>query len=155
MPLSFSCRDCPLVGLQPLLLSRRTISPPPRPALVATLVLPPVRPLSRHAMRLSLRIASAAALIIFALLLINRNLHPDGEIPQSIWRFDTTSFRAALRQQQPTQDPPAPRKWGTGTGLRPSLNYQTTPIEVPNEGIIVMGKKQDEDTAWVSAELAE
>ncbi|KAJ5378109.1 uncharacterized protein N7496_005518 [Penicillium cataractarum] len=103
-------------------------------------------------MRLSLRVGSAAALIIVTLFLFSRRLTTE-QTPKSFWRFDTTSFRAALRPQ-PAQDVRG-RKWGAGTGNSAVLTFQTTPIEIPNEGIIVMGKLREEDTAWVSAELAE
>jgi hypothetical protein len=102
-------------------------------------------------MRLSLRVGAAAALIIVTLILISRRVGTE-QTPKSFWRFDTTSFRAALRQ--PAHDVRG-RKWGAGTGDSAVLTFQTTPIEIPNEGIIVMGKLREEDTAWVSAELAE
>lgn len=105
-------------------------------------------------MRLSLRVGSAAALIIFALVLLNRQFSAPGHSPQSFWKFDTTTFRAAFRPQPPVQDA-SHRKWGVGTGNTIALSYQTTPIVVPDEGIIVMGKLREEDTAWVSQELAE
>lgn len=106
-------------------------------------------------MRLSLRIGLAAALIIFALVLINRQLHTVGQAPQSFWHFDTTSFRASLRQPQQTTQDGIHRKWGGGSKKLLGLTYQTTPIEVPNAGVIVMGKLREENTAWVSAEVAE
>lgn len=105
-------------------------------------------------MRLSLRVGSAAALIILIIILANRQYAKPGHSPESFWRFDTTSFRSAFRRQPPVQDANR-RKWGVGTGNTVSLNFQTTPIDVPNEGIIVMGKLREEDTAWVSQELAE
>ncbi|KAJ5152651.1 uncharacterized protein N7482_009129 [Penicillium canariense] len=105
-------------------------------------------------MRLSLRVGSAAALIIFTLVLLNRRFDTGKQSPKAFWQFDTTSFRAALRPQS-EQAHAARRKWGTGTNNAAVLTYQNTPIEVPNEGIIVMGKLREEDTAWVSAELAE
>jgi hypothetical protein len=103
-------------------------------------------------MRLSHRVGSAAALIILALFLLIRRLSAQ-ESPKSFWRFDTTSFRVALRPQ-PAQEA-SHRKWGAGTGRSNVLTYQQTPIVIPDEGIIVMGKLREEDTAWVSAELAE
>jgi hypothetical protein len=106
-------------------------------------------------MRLSLRIGLAAALIIVALVLINRQLHTVGQAPQSFWHFDTTSFRAALRPPQQTTQDGIRRKWGSGSKKLLGLTYQTTPIEVPNAGVIVMGKLREENTAWVSAEVAE
>ncbi|KAJ5640160.1 uncharacterized protein N7484_008022 [Penicillium longicatenatum] len=106
-------------------------------------------------MRLSLRIGLAAALIIVALVLINRQLHTVGQAPQSFWHFDTTSFRVALRPPQQTTQDGIRRKWGGGSKKLLGLTYQTTPIEVPNAGVIVMGKLREENTAWVSAEVAE
>lgn len=103
-------------------------------------------------MRLSLRVGSATALIILALFLLSRRYHAEDHIPRSFWTFDTTSFRAALRPQ--TQGA-GPRKWGIGTTHPVELKYKTTQIVVPDEGIIVMGKLREEDTAWVSQELAE
>lgn len=104
-------------------------------------------------MRLSLRVGSAAVLIIVALFLLNRRFHAEVHIPRSFWTFDTTSFRAALRPQ--TQQDASHRKWGIGTAHKVELNYEQTQIVVPDEGIIVMGKLREEDTAWVSQELAE
>lgn len=103
-------------------------------------------------MRLAIRVGSAAVLIVFALVLLNRRYHPERS-PASFWHFDTTSFRSALRPQ--SQVSTTRRKWGIGTDRKNGVTYQNTAIEVPNEGIIVMGKMRDEDTAWVSAELAE
>lgn len=106
-------------------------------------------------MRLAIRIGSAAVLIIISLLLLNRRYHAvDVPAPKSFWHFDTTTFRAAFHANPPQQDS-SRRKWGVGTGHTVSIDYHTTPIEVPNEGIIVMGKLRDEDTSWVSSELAE
>jgi hypothetical protein len=92
-------------------------------------------------------------LIFFALVLLNNRYHPSRS-PASFWHFDTTSFRSALRPHAQTTTT-ARRKWGIGTDRTNGVTYQNTPIEVPNDGIIVMGKLRDEDTAWVSAELAE
>lgn len=103
-------------------------------------------------MRLSLRVGSAAVLIILFLIVASRQYSSPGQSPQSFWHFDTTSFRSAFRPQFADAHR---RKWGIGTGNTVALNYQVTPIEVPNEGIIVMGKLREEDTAWVSQELAE
>ncbi|CAI7569515.1 unnamed protein product [Penicillium pancosmium] len=104
-------------------------------------------------MRLAIRVGSAAVLIFFALVLLNNRYHPSRS-PASFWHFDTTSFRSALRPHTQTTTT-ARRKWGIGTDRTNGVTYQNTPIEVPNDGIIVMGKLRDEDTAWVSAELAE
>lgn len=105
-------------------------------------------------MRLSLRIAAAAVLIIIGLVVLNRQYPTQGQSPVSIWHFDTTSFRAAFRANPPVEDANR-RKWGIGTKKKAPANYLTTPIEVPNEGIIVIGKLHEEDTAWVGQELAE
>ncbi|KAJ5219611.1 hypothetical protein N7468_008815 [Penicillium chermesinum] len=44
---------------------------------------------------------------------------------------------------------------GTGSSNKVNLDWSKTPIEVPNEGVIVMGRMRDQDTAWVGAELSE
>ncbi|KAJ5151631.1 hypothetical protein N7492_009926 [Penicillium capsulatum] len=106
-------------------------------------------------MRLAIRIGSAALLIIVSLLLLNRRYQAVAvPVPKSFWHFDTTTFRAAFNANPPKQDS-SYRKWGVGTGQLVALDYKTTKIEVPNEGIIVMGKLRAEDTSWVSSELAE
>lgn len=102
-------------------------------------------------MRLSLRVASVAALILVAFFFLGRQLG-GVQTPKSFWRFDTTSYRASPR---PPQSDVSRRKWGLGTDKSNVLTYQNTPIDIPNEGIIVIGKRREEDTAWVSAELAE
>lgn len=104
-------------------------------------------------MRLSLRIGSAAVLIIFGFIFFNRRVLPEGPHPSSFWHFDTTDFRSVFHPPPPTQD--SRRKWGMGTGHKVELTYQNTPIVVPDEGIIVIGKLREEDTTWVSQELAE
>lgn len=106
-------------------------------------------------MRLSLRIGSAAVLILLAVVLFTRHYSPPGEVANFPWRFDTPSLRAAFRPQPAPAKGASRRKWGVGTAKTVALKYQTTPIEVPNEGIIVMGKLREEDTGWVSGELAE
>lgn len=106
-------------------------------------------------MRLAIRIASAAALIIFSLVFLNRRYTTiEVSVPKSFWHFDRATFRAAVNRNPPQQDS-SRRKWGVGTGHAVSVDYKTTQIEVPNEGIIVIGKLRDEDTSWVSSELAE
>lgn len=106
-------------------------------------------------MRLSLRIASAAVLIIIGLVVFTRQYPPEpGQTPQSFWHFDTTSFRSPFRANPPVEESHH-RKWGVGTGKIAPANYLKTPIVVPDEGIIVIGKLREEDTAWVSQELAE
>jgi hypothetical protein len=105
-------------------------------------------------MRLSLRIGCTAVIIILGFIGFNGRALPQGPSPSSFWHFDTTDFRSVFRPQPPPQDA-SRRKWGTGTGHKAELTYQETPIEVPNEGIIVIGKLREEDTAWVSQELAE
>jgi hypothetical protein len=105
-------------------------------------------------MRLSIRIGAAAALIILTLVLVNRNMKTKGESIQDIWHFDTGSFRTSIRTK-PKQDPGSQRKWRIASDNKPALLYQTTDITVPNQGVIVMGKRKEEDTVWVAAELAE
>ncbi|KAJ5667743.1 hypothetical protein N7523_007459 [Penicillium sp. IBT 18751x] len=105
-------------------------------------------------MRLSLRIGSAAVLIILGFILFNRRVLPKGPHPSSFWHFDTTDFRSVFHPRPSTQDS-SRRKWGSGTGHTVELTYQNTPIVVPDEGIIVIGKLREEDTTWVSQELAE
>ncbi|KAJ6153622.1 hypothetical protein N7470_006581 [Penicillium chermesinum] len=106
-------------------------------------------------MRLSLRVGSAAVLIIIALFVINRNLPTVDQAPKRFWHFDTTSFRAPTLRPQETPQEAARRKWGTGSSNKVNLDWSKTPIEVPNEGVIVMGRMRDQDTAWVGAELSE
>ncbi|KAJ5833915.1 hypothetical protein N7474_002226 [Penicillium riverlandense] len=89
-------------------------------------------------MRSSVRIGSAAALICVALILIYSSGHGD-------------HARSLLRIEKPSSH----RKWNIGTNTKAQLTYQTRPIDVPNIGSIIMGKLKSEDTAWVSAELAE
>lgn len=93
-------------------------------------------------MRSSIRIGSAAALIIVALILIYHNRHGDHAL--SLLKTDS-----ALQQSS------SHRKWNMGTNTKAQLTYQTRPIDVPNIGSIIMGKLRSEDTTWVSAELAE
>lgn len=106
-------------------------------------------------MRLSLRIASATVLIIIGLFVFTRQYPAEpGQLPQTIWHFDTTSFRSPFRPNPPVEGSHR-RKWGVGTEKVAPANYLKTPIVVPDEGIIVIGKLREEDTAWVSQELAE
>jgi len=105
-------------------------------------------------MRLLLRIGFAAVLIVLAFIVFNRRALPVAPSPSSFWHFDTSDFRSMFHPAPPSQDTPR-RKWGVGTGHKVDMTYQETPIEVPNEGIIVIGKLREEDTTWVSQELAE
>jgi hypothetical protein len=106
-------------------------------------------------MRLSLRIGAALALIIVTLVLVNRSLKPEAQSLQDLWRFDTAAFRAALKPKEPEEDPAARRKWRVASDNKPALVYQTTQIEVPNQGALVMAKLKAEDTSWASGELSE
>lgn len=90
-------------------------------------------------MRSSIRIGSAAALIIVALILIYHSRHGD-----NAWS-SSKSDSAAHKH----------RKWNIGTNTKAQLTYQTQLIDVPNIGSIIMGKLRTDDTTWVSAELAE
>lgn len=106
-------------------------------------------------MRLAIRILAAALLLFVSLFLLNRRYNAvEVPVPKSFWHFDTTTFRAAFNPNPPKLDS-SRRKWGVGTGHAMAVDYKTTQIQVPNEGVIVMAKLRDEDTSWVSAELAE
>lgn len=105
-------------------------------------------------MRLALRIGSAALLIIVSLYFFYRRSNTlIVSNPKSLWHFDTTSFPAVFRANPPEHDS-SHRKWGVATDNMMSVQYQTTPVVFSNEGIVVMGKLRDEDTAWVPTELA-
>lgn len=105
-------------------------------------------------MRLSIRIGAAAALIVITVLLFNRSLRTESEHLKDLLHFDTGSFRTSLKPK-PEDDSSAHRKWRVASDNKPALVYQTTDIQVPNQGAIVMGKLKEEDTSWVSGELAE
>jgi hypothetical protein len=105
-------------------------------------------------MRPAIRIGSAALLIVTALYLFyHRSNTLSVSDPKSLWHFDRTSFRAVFRANPPQEDS-SRRKWGVGSNNVVSVKYETTPISFSNEGIIVMGKLRDEDTAWVPGDLA-
>ncbi|KAJ5960710.1 uncharacterized protein N7479_007860 [Penicillium vulpinum] len=105
-------------------------------------------------MRLSLRVSAAVALIILSLILVTRSLKTKGESIQDMLHFDTGSFRTSLRPKS-RPDPASVRKWRVASDNKPALVYQTTDITVPNLGAIVVGKRKEEDTAWITGELAE
>lgn len=105
-------------------------------------------------MRLSIRIGAATALIVLIIVLFNHSFRKEGEHLKDLLHFDTGSFRTALKPK-PEEDPSGRRKWRIASDNKPSLVYQTTDIQVPNQGAIVMGKLKEEDTSWVSGELAE
>jgi hypothetical protein len=105
-------------------------------------------------MRLSLRVGAAAALIVLTIVLFNRSLRTEGEHLKDLLHFDTSSFKTAHRAK-PEDDSNSRRKWRVASDNKPALVYQTTDIQVPNQGAIIMGKLREEDTSWVSGELAE
>jgi hypothetical protein len=105
-------------------------------------------------MRLSLRICAAAALIVLTIVLFNRSLRTESKHLKDLLHFDTGSFKNPLQPKIEDESNPR-RKWRVASDNKPALVYQTTDIEVPNQGAIVIGKLKEEDTSWVSGELAE
>ncbi|KAH8433797.1 DUF3431 domain-containing protein [Aspergillus melleus] len=112
-------------------------------------------------MRLSYRVG-LAALFIFAVVLIKRHLDflQDDTRPQSVWQLNLGGNSGSQQQQQQQQQPQNPADQGSkGPVVNPPVKaqptYETTPIIVPNDRVIVMAKLAAEDTAWVSIELAE
>lgn len=165
-------------------------------------------------MGLSYRVASAALLLILAIVLIKRHLDytQNESFVQPFWQFSSPSPSEASLQASPV--PPAShqfvpgqpvvpesftphaantangasvnqnqnknvgsigksgrpgfgrgREKGAGRpdskpgGNRKVLNkkplYETTPITIPNDRVIVMARMSDQDTSWVRQELAE
>ena len=105
-------------------------------------------------MRLSLRVGAAAALTVLTIVLFSRSLRTEGELLKDLLHFDTGSFKTALQPKVEDDSNPR-RKWRVASDNKPALVYQTTDIQVPNQGAIVMGKLKEEDTSWVSGELSE
>ncbi|OJK01352.1 hypothetical protein ASPACDRAFT_77125 [Aspergillus aculeatus ATCC 16872] len=131
-------------------------------------------------MRLSYRIGTAALLIV-AIFLIKRHLDlvQDDSRVQSGWSFNGVSggpgsSDAATNDKSKDATVPASKEEipvvgggkkdqpaaaaddnddGIALGSRPV--YETTPIIVPNDRVIVMAKLAAEDTAWVSNDLAD
>ncbi|KAA8650268.1 hypothetical protein EYZ11_006098 [Aspergillus tanneri] len=101
-------------------------------------------------MRLSYRVG-LAALFIFAIFLIKRHLDflQDDTRAQSFWPLN-------INGNPGTHETPNGR---ASQGKEPLIvtqpTYETTPIIVPNDRVIVMAKLAAEDTSWVSIELAE
>ncbi|KAL5341020.1 hypothetical protein BJX70DRAFT_85524 [Aspergillus crustosus] len=101
-------------------------------------------------MRLSYRIG-VAALVISLLFLLGRVFHvgPQGPHSRKSWVFNVGS------RPDPAELASWKSRWSIGeSGVLPQT-YDTTPIVVPNDRIIVMAKLSTEDTNWVSAELGE
>ncbi|PLB44894.1 hypothetical protein P170DRAFT_440099 [Aspergillus steynii IBT 23096] len=110
-------------------------------------------------MRLSYRVG-LAALFIFAVVLIKRHLDflQDDTRPQSVWQLNLGGNSGSQQQEQQQQQ--APNQGSNGPAVNPPVKiaqptYETTPIIVPNDRVIVMAKLAAEDTSWVSNELAE
>lgn len=131
-------------------------------------------------MRLSYRIGTAALLIV-AIFLIKRHLDlvQDDSRVQSGWSYNgvsggSGSSEPAANDKSKDATIPASKEElpvvgggkkdqsaaaaddnddGIALGSRPV--YETTPIIVPNDRVIVMAKLAAEDTAWVSNDLAE
>ncbi|KAL5357602.1 hypothetical protein BJX96DRAFT_144842 [Aspergillus floccosus] len=110
-------------------------------------------------MRLSVRIASAA-LLILAIVLIKRHLdglQDDDRVQSAFWHWDflknppstapdhSNHPNPDIINQSAFDEPPE----------RPPPIYETTPIIVPNDRVIVIAKLSSEDTSWVSNDLAE
>ncbi|PWY75430.1 hypothetical protein BO70DRAFT_318780 [Aspergillus heteromorphus CBS 117.55] len=128
-------------------------------------------------MRLSYRVG-AAALIIFAIILIKRHLdliQDDAQV-QSGWHFgsftgessDSSSSSSNGNTDTASTKPKSkPKLTGDKTpddyvngnqkddALASRPVYETTPIIVPNDRVIVMAKLASEDTSWVSSDLNE
>lgn len=133
-------------------------------------------------MRLSYRIG-AAALIILAIILIKRHLDlvQDDARVQSGWSFSSFSAESAADGSSSSSNNVNSGNDGVSTpkNSKPILTgndksnsngktkgssddsavsrplYETTPIIVPNDRVIVMAKLSTEDTSWVSNDLAE
>lgn len=101
-------------------------------------------------MRLSVRIG-AAALIVCLIIVVGRlfNVGPEVPRPPAPWIFNVGS------RPDPSELEKWKSRWPQGeSGVRPQ-HYDTSEIVVPNDRIIVMARKSNEDTSWVSADLAE
>lgn len=106
-------------------------------------------------MRLSYRVG-LAALLIFGVVLIKRHLDffQDDTRSQSVLQLNVGGNFGSQQQQTPAEP------GSNGPVANPPVKiaqpiYETTPIIVPNDRVIVMAKLAAEDTAWVSNELAE
>lgn len=101
-------------------------------------------------MRLSYRIG-AAALLVTLVFLVGRLFNFGSQVPRprTPWVFNVGS------RPDPTELASWKSRWSTAeSGVNPQ-NYDSTPIIVPNDRIIVMAKLAAEDTNWVSADLTE
>lgn len=101
-------------------------------------------------MRLSYRIGAAGLLITSIFLLIRLfDLAPQVRRPRTLWSFNVGS------RPDSSEIASWKSKWSKSeSGVSPQ-HYETTPIVVPNDRIIVMAKLSTEDTNWVSADLTE
>ncbi|KAL4773152.1 hypothetical protein BDW60DRAFT_28498 [Aspergillus nidulans var. acristatus] len=101
-------------------------------------------------MRLSYRIG-AAALLVTLVFLVGRLFNFGSQVPRprTPWVFNVGS------RPDPTELASWKSRWSTAeSGVNPQ-NYDSTPIIVPNDRIIVMAKLAAEDTNWVSADLTD
>ena len=110
-------------------------------------------------MRLSVRIASAT-LLILAIFLIKRHLdglQDDARVQSAFWHWDF--FKNPQSASPDHSNPPNPDIINQSAldepPERPPPTYETTPIIVPNDRVIVIAKLASEDTSWVSNDLAE
>ncbi|EAW13505.1 DUF3431 domain-containing protein [Aspergillus clavatus NRRL 1] len=108
-------------------------------------------------MRLSYRVGSAA-LLILTFFLIKRHLNTiqDDSLVQSLWQFTNVPEESL---PEPVVTPASHQEmiYATPTaGKEPSTpTFETTPIIVPNDRVIVIAKLSREDTAWVGIDLGE
>ncbi|KAE8151663.1 hypothetical protein BDV25DRAFT_89756 [Aspergillus avenaceus] len=103
-------------------------------------------------MRLSIRVGSAA-LLILAIFLIKRHIdsiEDDLRIPlSSFWRYSGSSTATSSSSQGEKASET------TDTINVPIQTYETVPIVVPNDRALVMAKLASEDTSWVANDLNE
>ncbi|KAL4977676.1 hypothetical protein BDW66DRAFT_158761 [Aspergillus desertorum] len=101
-------------------------------------------------MRLSYRIG-AGALLVTLVFLLGRLFSFGAQVPRprTPWVFNVGS------RPDPAELASWKSRWSTAeSGVAPQ-NYDSTPIIVPNDRIIVMAKLAAEDTNWVSADLTD
>ncbi|KAF9894442.1 hypothetical protein FE257_007945 [Aspergillus nanangensis] len=109
-------------------------------------------------MRLSYRVGSAA-LLILGIFLIKRHLDliQDDSRIQSFWQFNYLGDSSHTDNSKNTVEgqTPFPSDTGRDSSHRARPIYETTPIIVPNDRVIVIAKLAAEDTSWVSNDLAD
>ncbi|KKK18104.1 hypothetical protein P175DRAFT_0502484 [Aspergillus ochraceoroseus IBT 24754] len=101
-------------------------------------------------MRVSHRIG-AAALLIILIFLIKRHLDSttDAPRPKTLWNYNVGS------KSDNSEFDLWKSKWSASEAGVSRQEYETTPIVVPNDRVIVMARLSTEDTNWVSADLAD